>query len=93
MEAVDSVELLEGLLDGQEQLGGGGVGLERLAMEFNRLRHNVKTADDVPLVQNMLPVSMKIVLKRTGTCNHLTKQLNVSTMCSSLPQGYKMTNT
>ena len=59
---MESVELLEGLLEGeQQQLGGGCVGLERLAMEFNRLRHNVQATEGVPLIHNMLPVSGKYV--------------------------------
>ena len=56
IEVVDSTELLERLLvrQGEEKLEEGE--LDRVAMEFNKLRYNTSVVADLPLVKELTPV-------------------------------------
>ena len=60
IESVDSIELLERLLERltESQLNQRQEQLDRLAMEFNKLRHNVSTVTDIPLMNQLEPVSL-----------------------------------
>lgn len=67
IDSVNSTELLERLLIQTNkdtscllEEGGGGVELDRIAMEFNNLRHNMSVIDsaNIPLVRGLTRVSI-----------------------------------